>query len=252
VSLRSKAVFISVLFTAALNQASALSIDVKCGETSVGAINVNASGTGISGAFTSSTGVPPSMGAAAAFCGEDHFNWYQIVTGGTAAAVPKNNAGQQLTFPFVDPPPGGYDPTFDPTWADKLPWYFDEYAPAAGTPNVDMNFFVWKNTFPDHLDFFDFPNNNNNTTFTFKTWLVSLNCCSLKPSFHSFHEGFQWTWTKDNLGNRSVTNIVALAAAPTAAEYANIIGGFQTSVPEPSTFAFMAAAALLVVLRKRA
>jgi len=39
-----------------------------------------------------------------------------------------------------------------------------------------MNFFVWKNTFPTISIFFDFPNNDNNTTFTFKTWLVSLNC----------------------------------------------------------------------------
>lgn len=108
--------------------ARALTINVTCGSETVGTVTVNAQGAGkgISGGFTSTTGDPPTLAAAAAACNETQFNWYQIVTADNGKA--KNAAGAFLTAPYVDPPPGGYSDQ----WADNLPWYYDMTNPPEG------------------------------------------------------------------------------------------------------------------------
>ncbi len=217
-----------------------VTIPVNCGTNQVGIITVNASGVnGVSGSF-STLPSPPNAGtlaAAAALCGEDHFNWYQIVTADNQP--PKNFAGVQLAAPYVDVPPGGYDPAFDNTWGDNLPWYYDE-GPATPATNqvVKPGLSLPNNTTATALNFGDFPGGPNGLNLTFKTWLVSLNADS---SFHAFEGGFSWGFSIAANGTKSVTAPASLNGVnPTAAEYDNLIGGFATSVPEPSTITLLA------------
>ncbi|MBI1791259.1 MAG: hypothetical protein HYR60_27340 [Acidobacteria bacterium] len=219
--------------------------DVNCAGMKVGSVSIDTSGTGISGGFTSTIGgPPPTQAAAAAKCGEDHFNWYQIVTATTAVGL-VDNAGRPFGAPFVDPPAGG----FGGQWADNLPWYFDEYRPPAGTAGFNPNFLTSTNTVGDTLSYFDFPGGPPGTRHTFKTWLVSLNADS---SFHSFHGGFSWEWT-NVAGTRSAGNIQLLGAGivPTRAEYNDLIGNFATKIPEPSMLSLLLACGTLVYLMRR-
>ena len=108
-------------------------IDVACNGTPVGVIDLVpafVSGrVGLTGGFATPLG---SLGAAAAACGEDHFNWYQQVL--TDNIPPVNTAGARLRTPYNDPPPGGYGGPF-PQWADNFPWYWDEGSdPPSDTP----------------------------------------------------------------------------------------------------------------------
>jgi len=135
-----------------VSSANPITFDVNCGGRKVGGVSIDATGTGISGGFTSSIAGPPvTLAAAAAQCGEDHFDWYQIVVSTTAMGL-KDNAGRPFSAPFVDPPAGG----FGGQWADNLPWYFDEYRPPAGTPfQADLQ--LTTNTTVDTLKYFDYP-----------------------------------------------------------------------------------------------
>jgi PEP-CTERM motif-containing protein len=238
-----------------LQPAEATTIPVFCDSNpnAIGEINVNPSGTGISGGFTSF--VPagtPSLAGAAAACGEHHYNWYQIVTA-------DNQPPPGITPPYVDPPPGGYPLAFDPTWADALPWYYDEYAPNPVPPgrNVDNALQLSSRTHPNLLDFADFPGGGNGLNLSFKTWLVSLNA---DGSLHEFDSGFSWNFSIPAAGGPgSVTNIVSLGDEwftdphpPTTGEYNNIIRGFAASIPEPSSlFLMIGFGVLLVVVRHR-
>src|SRR5262245_47403914 len=110
------------------NNPYALTIPINCSGNFVGSIdvNVNADMDGVTGEFRSETGGPPNtLAAAAAACGEDHFNWYQIVSG-VHPLIPGGG-------PQVDPQPGGQGGQ----WADMVPWYWDEVSPPAGTPGFD-------------------------------------------------------------------------------------------------------------------
>jgi PEP-CTERM motif len=207
--------------------AQALVVPVKCNGNTVGNIDVSAMGTGISGGFTSTTGKPPSLAAAAKACGETQFNWYQVVTADNGKA--KNAAGMALTAPYVDPPPGGYNDQ----WADNLPWYYDMTQPPKGAMNVDPNLQLSKNTTMDTLKFSDFPMSSGNISFS--TWLVSLNA---DGSFQAFDGGFSWQY---NTTNNDVENIMAIAGNPPDKYYKDIIGGFATSAPEPSTWVLLLA-----------
>ena len=231
------------------NPVFGITIPVVCGTNQVGVINVNAvnqgnTNNGMSGSF-STIPIPPNAGtlaAAAALCGEDHFNWYQIIT---AVNIPVTNYNNQpLTAPFVDVPPGGYSTNFDNTWGDNIPWYYDE-GPATPGPNqtVEPGLSLGANTSLTTLNFGDFPNGPNGFNVTFKTWLVSLNADS---SFHAFEGGFSWGFTVSTNGTRNATAPVSLGAGvnPTDAEYANIIGGFATSVPEPAVISLIAVGAV--------
>jgi hypothetical protein len=227
--------------------AQAVVIPVNCGDTVVGNISVDVSGTGISGGFKSSVGGPPAtLAAAAAACHEDHFNWYQIVTADNFP--PKDAKGNQIPVPppaYVDPPPGGYSDQ----WADNVPWYWDETRPPAGTSNFDPALQLSAQTTADTLKFSDFPGGQAGTNLSFKTWLVSLKADS---SFDSFHQGFSWNWSNAS-GTGVVSGITSLGANvfPTDAEYKNIIGGFAKAVPEPGTFVLLAVGLLLVASRYR-
>ncbi len=238
--------FLSCFFAVAVS-AQAASVNVMCGTTTVGAITVNAGANGaISGGFASSVGGPPATEAAAlAACGEDHFNWYQIVTATNGTYM--NRQGVALTPPFIDPPSNGLAVAQDPTWADNLPWYYDEYAPAPGTPNYVAGLQVGANTTAGGLSYFDQPGGNNGLTLSFSTWLVSLN---KDGSFDSFHSGFSWDFSINGAGAASVTNIQTFTTSPTNAQYTAIKGGFLTSVPEPSTISFLLIGSLLVMGRR--
>jgi len=223
---------VAMLLLGAWEPARAATMTVNCNGNPVGTITVNADpggsgGGGISGGFTSTVGgPPPTLAAAAAACNETQFNWYQIVTATNGAYVDRQ--GNNLTPPFVDPPLNGLSVAQDPTWADNMPWYWDMYAPPNGTPNYDSSYQLSNNTTSDTLSFSDFPNGPAGRTVSFSTWLVSLNA---DGSLQGFDGGFSWTWTKGT----GVTNINTFNNAPTNAQYANIIGGFASSVPEPSS-----------------
>lgn len=208
--------------------AAPITFDVACGGATVGVVNVGKSGSGIDGTFET-LGHAGTLAAAAAACGEDHFNWYQVVMADNQA--PRDRAGNQLNPPYVDVPPNGYDAAFDPTWSDTLPWYFDEYEPPAGTANVERGLLLSSQTGNTSLGFEDFPGGENGLSLSFKTWLVSLNADS---SFHSFHGGFSWDFSiTDDGSSIGVSNIALLGGAPIAAEYAAIIANFDTRIPAP-------------------
>ena len=233
------------LLTAAL-PAWALMIPIKCGDTLVGNIDVAiaASGTGITGGFTSVLGGPPAtLKAAAIACGEDHWNWYQVVT-----------ADNQIPgAPYVDPPKGG----LGPQWADNLPWYFDEQPVPNPLPDGKVAdnprdvYQLSKNSTDPTLKYFDFPGGDPGLNLSFKTWLVSLNADS---SLHSFHEGFSWDFSITLLpvSVSSATNLKVLAGLPGNADYQNLIGGFATAVPEPQVWILMLAGLGLLARRCRA
>jgi hypothetical protein len=226
------------LFLPQIASAASLTIPVNCDGTLVGNITVStfigAGGIigGVNGSFTSVVGAPPSLAAAAAACGEDHFNWYQVVVGDNHP--PKDANGNPLTPPYVDPPPGGYsaDPTQNPPfpvlWADNLPWFYNEGPPPPpGTPGYDPANNLSAHTNGDTLDFTDLPNGPLGTNLLFNTWLVSLNA---DGSFDEFEGGFTWNFIRDLNGNVSIVQLNAITGDPTAGQYQNIIGGFDTRI----------------------
>jgi len=203
----------------------------------------NAAGNGMTASFTSSVGGPPAtLAAAAAACGEDHFNWYQIVTA-------DNQLPPGLAVPYVDPPSGGYDPTFDNTWADDRPWYYDEYAPAVVPPGrvVSPGLQLGANTTASTLSFYDRPNGAPGLHLHFMTWLVSVNA---NGTLHEFHEGFSWDFDRPTTAaSRTASNVQVLLNPPTNAQFAQITTSFA---PEPSTMLLIVSAgAGLVVFRRR-
>lgn len=223
----------ALVMAGVLAQAAPVTIDVNCNGDKVGQISVDTSGTGISGGFKSSVGGPPAtLAAAATACGEDHFDWYQIVTADNGRA--KDKDGNPLKAPYVDPPPGGYQGT----WEDNLPWYWNEY-PGPGEVTSELS----RQTTADTLKFGDFPNTRAGDSISFKTWLVSLNADS---SFHAWHEGFSWTYVQGT-GVKDITSLGA-GVFPTDAEYKDLIGGFATKIPEPSTLTLLFLGSLLLLI----
>ena len=213
---------------------------INCNGMQVGTLSFTAAGGGITGGFTATIDTDgdgkPSLAEAAAKCDEDHFNWYQIVTADTNP--PNDAGGNPLAPPYVDPPPGGYGPP-GAQWADNLPWYFDEGPdPPAGTPGFSDGFHiddVVKDPNGDgvneHLQFFDFPNDADGNSVSFKTWLVSLN---EDGSLHSFHDGgIAWTWsnpvTVPGSSDNTTTITQSLITGPSEAE--TLLDGFKSSVP---------------------
>jgi len=191
---------VAISMVMAIAPAAALTIDVKADDgTKVGEVRVHIApdGSGVMGGFVSSYGDPPSLDAAAQKCGEDHFNWYQLVMGDNMP--PHGPDGKLVSAPYWDPPLGGYGWP-DTQWADGLPWYWDEGPdPAKGTPgfvnglNVDDNKHDPNGDGADEvLGFADFPAGPVGTEVQFQTWLVSVNA---DGSIHEFHEGFVWSWT---------------------------------------------------------
>jgi hypothetical protein len=145
----------------------------------------------MTGSFTSTYGgPPPSLQAAAQKCGENHFNWFQIVTSDT------DPSGNYPPPPYIDPPPGGYSNQ----WADHLPWYYDEGPdpPDPKPPTWEDGFNIEDNMWDlnkdgsiETLGFYDRPRGPIGTVVDFTTYLVSVNA---DGSIHSFHSGFQWQY----------------------------------------------------------
>jgi hypothetical protein len=222
--------------------AAAQPIPVFCSGQQVGEIDVapavSPTGVpGLAGGFQSSVldvNGAPTLAAAAEWCGEDHFNWLQVV-------ISDNQPPPGLTPPYIDPAPGGYDPGFDPTWADDLPWLYDEYLPTpaqnpGGRPvELGLQLSSATNT-GDYLEYFDYPEGNPGLAMTFLVFLVSLNDDS---SLDSFHPGF--SWSVDPTG---VHLISPLNRRPAPAEFDDIVGGFATSIPEPTPRALLLSALL--------
>jgi hypothetical protein len=199
-------------------------IPIICDGIDVGTVSVDtvpAAGmpSGIMATFTSSFDSPA---VSAALCGDDHFNWYQVVTADNMP--PKDKGGNTLTPPYVDPPPGGYQYQ-QPAGDDYLPWYWSE-TPLGGaaTSEIEQNTSEANGT----VTFSDAPGGAAGTNLSFSTWLASVN---KDGSFHEFEEGFSWDWSNAG-GQNGTNNIQPLSADPTTAQYEDIIGGFDTSNPE--------------------
>jgi hypothetical protein len=216
---------------AALHAARAVPVStpVSCNGVQVGtlAADVNSTSTAMTASFISSVGgPPPSLFDAAKACGEDHFNWYQIVTADNHP--PRDAAGNPIPVPppaYVDPPPGGYSNQ----WADRLPWFWDEVRPPPGTPNFEPDLQLSANVTANILYFADGPTSGfRDTRLSFATWLVSENA---DGSLVDFHCGFTWSWTA--AAGAGQPALIPNCAGPTPAQYANIIGGFDTRIPEP-------------------
>ena len=217
--------------------AYAISYPIFCNNFVVGEVTVNPDDSGVSGGFTAFEGAPPSLAATAQFCGEDHFNWFQVII---ADNDPPNNAGgTKQTPPYIDPPLGGYGAP-DTQWADGLPWLWDEGPdPPLGTPGFsdgynlndvlnDFNPGPGPDTF---LRFEDFPGGAFGSLVVFQTWLVSLNA---NGSLHEFHEGFAWQWANPAGGNGA--SAILPEPLPPALGLALYN---QLAVPEPASLALL-------------
>jgi len=233
---RAKTALIAVglVLAACIAPAAALTIPVNCGmpPVHVGDIVVNPSGSGMSGDFTSVVGGPPAtMAAACAQCGEDHMNWFQVVTADNMPPNGPGGPGNQLTPPYIDPPFGGYGPP-DQQWADNRPWYWDETVPPGPPfpPGYQAGLGLGPNTFADHLHWEDFPGGAAGSNVKFSTWLVSLNA---DGSLHEFHEGFSWMWSNPG-GGAGTSMIVGGPLTPQQGQ-----GLYGQLVPEPATFALV-------------
>jgi hypothetical protein len=159
------------------------------------------------------------LSAAAAFCGEDHFNWQQFVI--YANHRPVDAGGNPLPLPFLDPPLGGYGdnpdtPSDDTLWADQYPWYWNE---SPGPKPFDLATYTSDTT----LTFKDFPRwPDDSQSILFVTYLVSVN---EDHSFHEYHGGWLWEW--NGAGNGGTVG--GFQALPEPGPWAMLLGGFALS-----------------------
>jgi hypothetical protein len=182
--------------------AFALTIPITCDGVNVGDVSVNLVPGGIRGSFSGRIPDFPTLSQAAQQCGEDHFNWYQVVIRDTNPPLDAN--GNQLAAPYLDPPLGGYSNQV----ADNLPGYWDEGPgftdvsnPFTLVANLDTHDIPTATT----LFFSDFPNDAIGTQLEFKTWLLSVNA---DGSFHSLEGAdFVWEWTRLADGTRVSSNL---------------------------------------------
>jgi PEP-CTERM motif-containing protein len=223
-------------------------IPVICDGVRVG--NINAKISGVPGAqyvtaeFSSVVGSPPSLAAAAKACGEDHFNWYQVVTNDKIPPLVGDKPAKPVPVPYVDPQPGGYaaDPSqkFPKTIADRLPWFYDEGPVLSPPPGAVGSGHINEHTADNLLTFSDAPGGGPGgaNVIGLLTWLVSLNA---DGSFHEFHTGFSWQVNQDSKGNVNVAILTETPFLPTDTYYRNIITGFdERVVPEPATLLLLA------------
>lgn len=241
-----------------------LTVDVKAADgTKVGEIHIHLAPdrSGVMGGFVSSYGEPPSLDAAAAKCGEHHFNWFQRVVSDNYP--PNGPDGKPLTAPYWDPPLGGYGWP-DTQWADNRAWYWDEGPnPPPGTPGFDSRYKAENRTFDPNgdgvkevLDYQDFPLGPIGTEVVFQTWLVSLNA---DGSLHSFHGGFAWQWTHPDEEpdgdafrrwlDPTGVGTVYLSQTPLTPEQG--WNAYGQSIPEPATAALLALGVAVMAARRR-
>lgn len=243
---------VALVMLLGITPATALTIPVTAPDgTQVGEVRVHIAPdlSGVMGAFVSSYGDPPSLAAAAAACGEHHFNWYQLVMSDNMP--PNGPDGKPLTAPYWDPPFGGYGPP-DRQWADNLPWYWDEGAdPPRGTPGFYDGLHLDDNLHDRNgdgvkevLGFNDFPSGPLGTEVVFQTWLVSLN---EDGSLHSFHGGFAWSWTNPDDGDWGGgrwpwplgMGIATLDEGQTPLTPEQGLAAFRQSIPDPGSLTLL-------------
>lgn len=207
---------------------AAVMVPVICDGMQVGTINamVAGVGVGVTGGFTT-TPMFPTLADAAAKCGEDHFNWYQVVVKDNDPPIV---GGNPLVPPYVDPPNGGYSYL----WADNFPWYWNEGDPPVPQPPNYDPFFNLSNQGPvtgNVLHFEDGPSGPDGTMISFLTCLASVNA---DHSLHQLYGGFLWDYV-DPVG-------------PTGPSIQNL----RAKTPEPSSIvSLLALGGLGLVTRKR-
>jgi hypothetical protein len=169
--------------------------------------------------------------------GFDHFNWYQIAVEFNPDKNDKNyldlyNAqGTALAKTFIDPPPGGLAKKNANNqlelvqWADKLPWYWDEKSPAAGSDEEkkwDKDYAVSSRTTNTTLSYVDRPNFPFKAVIKFKTWLVGVD---KDGKLKQFFGGFSWSLKTEPNANVA-SDLKYFKEAPTDAEYKKHLEGF--------------------------
>src|SRR5262245_29801008 len=209
---------------------SAQPISILCNGTQVGTMELTPTDNFVSGEFRVTSGL--TLASAAEFCGEDHFNWLQIVL--FARHAPVDSGGQPLGWPFVDPPSGGYGddpntPGDDTLWADAFPYYWNGGPdPPDGTPGFKSGLSLDDNSTLDTLNFLDVPQSPFDDQFiVFFTLLASVNA---DGSLHSIHCGYLWTWETTDSGDT--------------------VSSFQ-AVPEPNTLALIGTGTAICWSRRR-
>jgi hypothetical protein len=163
-----------------------------------------------------------TLAEAALVCGRHHFTWYQIVT--WSDAHPEDAGGVRLSYPWPDPPPGGYldDPETtgfsELRWADDRPGYYDEGDdPPAGTPG-------WQDgqSLADHVEgdtlltFVGLPLAIPGKILSHKTWLAAVAPDGRGPRWLG---GFGWEW----VGSK-VANFKVVCDPPSEEEYEAFFG----------------------------
>jgi PEP-CTERM motif len=215
--------FLPVCVFAFAPYASATPIPVRCEGRQIGTIDLSPTDGAMAGDFTV-RGFFDSLEAAAHFCGEDHFNWLQVVV--SATHLPVTSDGSRLSVPFFDPPGGGYGndpntPGDDTLWADNLMYYWNEGpTPSPRPPGFRDGLHLDDNTLVDTLSFLDVPRSPfPDQVIEFQTFLASVNA---DGTLHSNYGGHFWIWSN----------------TPT--------GGTVAFVPEPTTM-FMVGLGLVVL-----
>jgi hypothetical protein len=223
-----------------LARADAVSIPVICNGVEVGTIAVQSvpadasHPAGVVGGFYAN--VPRTLAGVAAFCGEDHFNWLQVITSDPSPPVDKN--GNRLVPPYIDPPIGGYGddpntPGDETQWADDKPWLWDEYPPDPDQPppkGYEPRYQLSARTHIFDLDYFDFPIPRQvGDTIEIITGLVSLDA---HGNLDSFHGEFTWEVTRTGATTDVVSNL-------------------RRNTPGPAAFSMLASVIVVIITLRR-
>jgi hypothetical protein len=194
------------------------SVDVVTpGKVKVGTLAVEYGGltprdVGIQAVFTSTTGAPPTVKAAAKAYGDkgDHFNWYQVVTAdNNPPFFKKGGKVIALKPPYVDGPPDGYcNAAGEPIGGtfDNLPWFWNDSA----FPGKLFHYSTY--TKDPSFTFRDIPSDKKAaTTIKFKAWLVVVDGKGERVAWSGV--GVQWTWS-NAAGKPVVSDVKIIEGAP--------------------------------------
>ena len=209
-----------------------------------------------------------TMATAAAAANAGHFNYLNIVVGGTgpgagADAQTKANTPQDpsvvaathIAFPWVDPTSGGNSGFgFAPQPADTFPFYYGETTDVA----VD-EIPIGPQTTATTVKYFDHPNNLAGISWDFQTYLVGVPGAVGQTTNKTFDilGGFSWTFTESNpAATESISNLAAIANPDlttlntTLAAARNFPGWSAVPLPEPAGAGLLAVAGLLQSRRR--